>query len=55
MVSYTSMGLERLCAVDASIRPNIVRGNTNLTCIMLGERVAAWMRADTAGVAVPSL
>jgi len=24
--------------------PNIVRANTNLTCIMLGERAADWMR-----------
>jgi choline dehydrogenase-like flavoprotein len=24
--------------------PNIVRANTNLTCIMIGERVADWMR-----------
>ena len=26
--------------------PNIVRANTNLTCIMIGERVADWMRAQ---------
>jgi choline dehydrogenase-like flavoprotein len=24
--------------------PNIVRATTNLTCIMIGERVADWMR-----------
>jgi choline dehydrogenase len=28
------------------VMPNIVRANTNLTCIMLGERAADWMRAD---------
>jgi choline dehydrogenase-like flavoprotein len=26
------------------VMPNIVRANTNLTCIMIGERVADWMR-----------
>jgi choline dehydrogenase len=37
-------GVEGLRVVDASIMPNIVRANTNLTCIMIGERVADWMR-----------
>jgi choline dehydrogenase len=37
-------GVEGLRVVDASVMPNIVRANTNLTCIMIGERVAAWMR-----------
>ncbi len=37
-------GIERLRVVDASVMPNIVRANTNLTCIMIGERVAEWMR-----------
>jgi choline dehydrogenase len=36
-------GIEGLRVVDASVMPNIVRANTNLTCIMIGERVAAWM------------
>jgi choline dehydrogenase len=39
-------GVEGLRVVDASVMPNIVRANTNLTCIMLGERAADWMRAD---------
>jgi choline dehydrogenase len=39
-------GIEGLRVVDASVMPNIVRANTNLTCIMLGERAADWMRAD---------
>jgi len=39
-------GVEGLSVVDASIMPNVPRANTNLTCIMLGERVADWMRAE---------
>jgi choline dehydrogenase len=37
-------GVEGLWVVDASVMPNIVRANTNLTCIMIGERVADMMR-----------
>jgi len=37
-------GLEGLYVADASIMPNIPRANTNLTCIMIGERIAGWMR-----------
>jgi choline dehydrogenase len=36
-------GLEGLRVVDASIMPNIPRANTNLTAIMIGERVADLM------------
>ncbi|MGH7985792.1 MAG: GMC family oxidoreductase [Candidatus Binataceae bacterium] len=39
-------GVEGLRVADASVMPNIVRANTNLTCIMIGERVADWMRAE---------
>src|ERR1700674_468791 len=39
-------GVEGLRVVDASVMPNIVRANTNLTCIMMGERAADWMRAE---------
>ncbi len=39
-------GVEGLRVVDASVMPNIVRANTNVTCIMIGERVADWMRAN---------
>jgi choline dehydrogenase len=39
-------GIEGLRVVDASVMPNIVRANTNLTCIMIGERVADWVRAE---------
>ncbi len=37
-------GMEGLAVVDASIMPNVPRANTNLTCIMIGERIADWMR-----------
>ena len=37
-------GVAGLRVADASIMPTIVRANTNLTCIMIGERIAHWMR-----------
>jgi choline dehydrogenase-like flavoprotein len=37
-------GVDGLAVVDASIMPNVPRANTNLTCIMIGERAADWMR-----------
>ena len=39
-------GVDTLRVVDASVMPNVPRANTNLTCIMIGERVAEWMRAE---------
>jgi choline dehydrogenase len=39
-------GVDGLAVVDASIMPNIPRANTNLTCIMIGERVADRMREE---------
>ena len=39
-------GVDGLAVVDASIMPNVPRANTNLTCIMIGERVSDWMRAE---------
>jgi choline dehydrogenase len=38
--------LRNLRVVDASIMPNIPRANINLTSIMIGERVADWMRGE---------
>jgi choline dehydrogenase-like flavoprotein len=29
---------------DASIMPDCVRANTNVTCMVIGERVAGFMR-----------
>ena len=37
-------GLEGLYLADASIMPDVVSCNTNLTSIMIGERVAEWLR-----------
>jgi choline dehydrogenase len=37
-------GLEGLRVADASIMPDLPRANTNLSTIMIGERVAEWMR-----------
>ena len=39
-------GLQNLRVVDASIMPTIPTANTNLPCIMIGERIADWMRAS---------
>ena len=37
-------GLDGLRVVDASIMPNCVRANTNVTTMMIGERIADFMR-----------
>jgi choline dehydrogenase len=39
-------GLEGVRVADAAIMPNLPRANTNLTAIMIGERIADFMRAD---------
>ena len=39
-------GLEGLRVADASIMPAIPRANTNLTSIMIGERIADWLKAE---------
>jgi choline dehydrogenase len=38
--------IPNLRVVDASIMPTIPRANINLTCIMIGEHVASWMRDE---------
>ncbi len=40
-------GVEGLRIVDASVMPRIVRANTNLTTIMIAERLAATIRDST--------
>ena len=37
-------GLENLRIADASIMPNCVRANTNVTTMMIGERIADFIR-----------
>ena len=37
-------GLQGLRIADASIMPDVIRATTNPTAIMIGERVADWMR-----------
>ena len=37
-------GLEGLRVVDASIMPDCIRANTNVTTMMIGERVADFIR-----------
>lgn len=39
-------GTEGLYLADASVMPSIVNCNTNLTSIMIGERLAEWLRED---------
>ena len=40
-------GIRGLRIADASIMPDLVSSPVNLTCIMIGERIADWMRAET--------
>ena len=39
-------GFEGIRVADASIMPDCIRANTNLTTIMIGERVSEWVLAD---------
>ena len=40
-------GTENLRVADASIMPDVIRANNNLTTIMIGERIADWIKAQT--------
>jgi choline dehydrogenase len=40
--------LDSLVVADASIMPGVPRANTNLTCIMIGERIGEWLRREPA-------
>jgi choline dehydrogenase len=37
-------GLRNLRVVDATIMPNCIRANTNVTTMMIGERIADFIR-----------
>jgi choline dehydrogenase len=37
-------GLQSLRVVDASIMPDCIRANTNVTTMMIGERIADFIR-----------
>jgi choline dehydrogenase len=39
-------GISRLRVADASVMPTIPRANTNFPCMMIGERMAAWMALE---------
>ncbi len=40
--------MEQLVVADASIMPGVPRANTNLTCIMIGEKIGEWLRTRPA-------
>jgi choline dehydrogenase len=40
-------GVAGLRVADASVMPTITSGNTNAPALMIAERAAAWMLADT--------
>ena len=37
-------GIENLRVADASVMPDCIRANTNATTIMIGEKVADWIK-----------
>lgn len=39
------IGVQRPRVTDASIMPTLVSGNTNVPCVMIGERCAAFLPA----------
>ena len=39
------MGVSKLRVADSSVMPNVVSGNTNAACIMIGEKAAEMVAA----------
>jgi choline dehydrogenase len=39
-------GVDGLRVADASVMPTLPRANTNLTCVVIGHRVAQWMTGE---------
>ena len=37
--------MDNLWVADASIMPTVVHANTNVTCIMIGERLSDFVKA----------
>ena len=40
--------IDQLVVADASLMPSVPRANTNLTCIMIGEKIGEWIRTQPA-------
>jgi choline dehydrogenase len=38
-------GIAGLRVADASIMPTVVNAQTHAACVMIGERLAAWLRS----------
>ena len=41
-------GVNNLNVVDASVMPDVVRANTNVTTLMIAERLADWIKEGRA-------
>jgi len=42
-------GVRNLRIADASLMPRVPSANTNIPTIMIGEKIAGWVREDLAG------